>query len=231
MMRTLRYAGAGLLGVCLAAPLLAGPAGFGVHRVETGSMAGTYDPVSVVLTQRGTGEVAVGDVIRVDADRTDDDEGFIHRVVELVRAPDGAVAGYVTRGDANDHNDIDPASREAVAGVVVGALTGRAAAVYAVWRTIPAQVVAAVLMVLLWPASKTRSRRTRPATHRARVRTDQHAPDRDETGRTGAGVTGSPRGQHPRAAGGWGGGAPVPHAGRGGPPPATPPGRRWPRGT
>ncbi len=101
-----------------------------------------------------------------------------------MHAPDGAVTGGITRGDANDHNDIYPSGPQDVAGVVVGALTGRAAAAYALWRTIPVQVAAAVLMVLLWPASTNRRRRTRPTTHRTRA--DPNTPERDEAGRAGA---------------------------------------------
>lgn len=187
MMRLARYAGVGLLGACLAAPLLAGPLGYGVHRVETASMAGTYDVGAVVVTHRPTGGIRVGDVVRVDRDTSDADEGFIHRVVDLQTGEDGAVTGYITRGDANDHVDLDAARPQDVAGVVVGALTGRAATVYAVWRTIPAQVAAAVLTVALWPA---RRRRTRPATRPAGVRTEPAAPELDDTGSTtGRGMT------------------------------------------
>lgn len=179
--RPLRYAGAALLGICLAAPLLAGPvAGVDVARVDSGSMRPTYAVGDLVVTRAvDPTEVRVGDVVRVDRRTDDDDLGHVHRVVAID-------AGMLTmQGDGNDRPDKDPVALADVHGVVVGHVGGPAALAFQAFRSVPGQVVAATALVLLWPARAGQSRRRRTR-HSAAARPVEARPVNSKDGTDGA---------------------------------------------
>jgi signal peptidase len=115
----------GLLGVVMVAVLALAAAVVAVPRllgavpltVLTGSMEPTHSPGDVVVVQPvDTDRVDVGDVITFQP-VSGDPTLVTHRVVGVLRA-DGAVTGFVTRGDANPIDD-DPILPDQVMGRVV----------------------------------------------------------------------------------------------------------------
>lgn len=207
MVKVLRCATSGAISIALVTPLVAGALGWTASVVETGSMdvASGYAVGDLVVTAPfERHKVAVGEVVRVRGPRSSSndvvqralevlgraDPGYVHRVVEL--QPDGVV---LTQGDANNAADA-PHARSDLAGRVVAHASKAVGTAWTMFRSIPAQVVLAVLAVLLWPTS-TRKRR-RPATSRSQKRhpatvTSSIDPLLDGQGGAGADVVGRVR--------------------------------------
>lgn len=138
------------------------PAAFGLQRyaILTGSMTGTMDAGSLVLSERvPVGQLRTGDVITFTPPAGSDLPGIVtHRIVRIDRAPDGRPL-LTTKGDANRTADPvpftsdDPAMARAVLDVphagrallLLDSRTGRLL-VFA----IPALLIAAGAVARLW---------------------------------------------------------------------------------
>lgn len=83
--------------------------------ILTGSMEPQIEPGDmVIVTKMGLSNLAEGDIIQFSRDGCQ----IVHRIKELQKDGDGNIS-YITKGDANNTEDMDAVSEDDVVGKVI----------------------------------------------------------------------------------------------------------------
>lgn len=89
---------------------------FSLFTVLTGSMNPTFDAGSIIITQRtDAAKLQTGDILTYRP--LDNDTLVTHRIVEVIH--DNSGYSYITRGDANNIDDLSPVPYESTVGRVI----------------------------------------------------------------------------------------------------------------
>lgn len=89
---------------------------FSLFTVLTGSMSPTFDAGSVIITQKTDADkLQVGDILTYKP--LNNNVLVTHRIVDIIH--DNSGYSYITRGDANNVDDITPVSYESTVGRVI----------------------------------------------------------------------------------------------------------------
>lgn len=95
---------------------------YSMFTVLTGSMSPTFEAGSVIITQKvDADKLQTGDILTY-APLDNNNTLVTHRIVEVVNDDTGY--SYITRGDANNVNDLAPVPYEAVVGRVIFWMNG-----------------------------------------------------------------------------------------------------------
>ena len=94
---------------------------FSVFTVLSGSMSPTFEAGSVIITQKTDADkLQTGDIVTYAP--LNDNTLVTHRIVEVIHDDSGY--SYITRGDANNVDDLLPVSYESVVGRVIFWING-----------------------------------------------------------------------------------------------------------
>lgn len=122
---------------------------FGIYTVMTGSMSPTFEAGSVIIVKKADGSsYQAGDILAFTS--SDGDMLITHRIMEVETA--GNSRRYITRGDANNVDDLWPVPQAHAVGRVVFWLNGLGKAIIFI-RTGKGILVVVSLMLLLLLAS------------------------------------------------------------------------------
>lgn len=93
--------------------------GYSFFIVSTGSMSGMIEEGDVVIVKK-TGDYAQGDVITFlhEGETTP----TTHMIFEILKDENGAVTGYITRGVANNTDDLVPVTEDEILGEVMNTI-------------------------------------------------------------------------------------------------------------
>lgn len=121
---------------------------YSLFTVLTGSMSPTFDAGSVIITQKADADkLRVGDILTYKP--LGDNTLVTHRIVNVIHS--GSSYSYITRGDANNVDDVSPVSYENTVGRVIFWMNGVGTALLYI-RTpmgIAFIIIVVVLLILL----------------------------------------------------------------------------------